>query len=131
MRVEVRRLGANADVEDAFAIAALDERFALFAAGGQNTEDRGQNTDQAREAHGQSFWISATACAAMARPRPMSSEPSFVVAFTPIASRGRPVDFAKVAFMSARRGAIFGFSAMSVASMLAGFHPRSRSAVTT
>ena len=30
----------------------------------------------------------------MARPRPMSSEPSLVVAFTPMASTGSPLDFA-------------------------------------
>ena len=46
----------------------------------------------------------ATAWAAMARPRPISSTPSLVVAFRPISSGSRPVDFARAAFIAARCG---------------------------
>jgi hypothetical protein len=46
VRIEIGRLGADADMEDAFAVAFLDQCLALRAAGdSQKTEDGGQKAE--------------------------------------------------------------------------------------
>ena len=112
VRVEVREVGAEAAVQHLFADAAGDVGLALSAAGKQKPTNRHTKDTKEIANGGPGFTcicascflrISATAWAAMARPRPMSSLPSLVVALRPMASTGRPVD--RRARPSSRRGA--------------------------
>src|ERR1019366_3321751 len=134
--IEVAHLGADAAVQHLFAVAALDGGFA-FCATGQQEHQR-----QARPApacpgppgmrHRVHYCLSkTTAWAAMARPRPRSSMPSFVVALRPISVGNSPVESASMRFISISRGWIFGFSAMTVASTLTRSKPSLPTSATT
>src|SRR5579862_7132656 len=65
----------------------------------------------------------ATACAAIASPRPTASTPSLVLPLTPTAPSSHPSTRASCAQMRSRNGAIFGRSRITVASTLATDHP--------
>ena len=64
--------------------------------------------------------------AAMPSPRPMAPRPSLVVALTATRAAGRPRAAAMRSRMEKTWGAIFGASAMTVASMLLIRAPRAR-----
>ena len=51
MGIEIRGLRADADMEDAPAVAPFDERLTLRAAGDQKTEDGEQKTDKSGTTH--------------------------------------------------------------------------------
>ncbi len=100
VRVELGHLVPDAAVQHLFAVTAFDRGLALGAAGRQQEQKAGQEAE--KEDHVRE--MSATAWAAMANPRPMSSLPSLVVALRPTWLISRPAERASAAFISARRG---------------------------
>ena len=142
--IEIADVAANATVKDLVAVALVDGCFPWHAAGEANRRTSGQEPAEpaggvrepmadrkpfdagggwgaalrliCRRTQIHAFTIRATAWAAMARPAPRLPMPSWVVAFNPMLATGTCVVFASAAFISASRGWIRGFSAITVMS---------------